>query len=123
MLTTINPRLFWVSAVLLLICLNLAPVLTRKPRLKSPLGRVGAIALLVLGVCIVPVLCWPLTRGKYGAQTLPELFGWFCLHGMIAVLFLRMDFTIISALLRRDQTRRTKGERSNPGTARSDTTR
>ena len=92
---TIDIRLFWTSAVLLVIVLSVAPRTASSAKTKSASGRRIAVLLAVLGFGMAALLFYPLLAWKPDEPVFGQLFGWLCAHGMIAALYVRMRFYIV----------------------------
>lgn len=89
--STIDIRLFWISAVMLYLLSDVglrAVMRRRKGRRRAMMARLcAAVSLASAVVLVLPLFWWSAVESAFG-----QLFSWFCTHGVIAFFLTRMGF-------------------------------
>ena len=99
--STIEMPIFWVSGALLIISLHIGVGPYSRGKKGRGFSRVKVRVALLLGIVILPFLFYPLSRWDPSDTVFGQLFSWYCAHGMIAIMFMRMDSELWSRLKKR----------------------
>ena len=93
---TMDMRLFWISTVVMPVLLYVAERVARR-RSNPRKDRRNAILCAVMGFASAIVLCAPLLRWDSQQPAFGQLLSWFCVHGVIATLLLRISFGVLAS--------------------------